>query len=166
MSLEPKVFVTASGFVEFSLAFVLLFGRAASQIAAAVFLLLLAMAIPLVGAVDAIGHLPLLLILFVLGTTKNTVGYAAATGHSLGYLQHAMLFIGSILGLVGAYYFFHELAYHGLRNQNVEAIFSAGLLTLYFIMGAVKTICLKVKIGRFLERHLAAVSMLWNGVVK
>lgn len=166
MNFQPKFFVTASGFVEFSLAFVLLFGRVASQIAAAVFLLLLSMAIPLVGAVDAIGHLPIILILFVLSTTKNTVGSTFQTVDTLNYAQHAMLFAGSIFGLVGAYYLSHEVAYHGTRYQNVEAVFSAVLLTLYLVRGAAKMICRKVKMVDFLKERTTTVAWFWNCVVK
>lgn len=109
MGFSPQFFVTGAAFVEFCLAFTLLFGGLASQVAATVLFILLIMAIPLVGVVDAIGHTPILVSLFILATTRNGL---TNPGIKTRASRDVLISLAvSILGFIGAYYIGHEIAY-------------------------------------------------------
>ena len=100
----------AAGYVEFGLAFFILFGAVGSQIAAIVLLSLVLAAIPLVGPVDAIGHLPLAFPLVILAATRNRwrrLGVHRPAPASRG----AFLFPATFTALVLLYFFSHELAH-------------------------------------------------------
>jgi hypothetical protein len=111
MGLDLPFFVMAAGFVEFTLAFLLLFGRLSSQVSSLVFLFIMAAAIPLVGMLDAVGHAPLLVVLLIFSGVQNRIGYPAR--HPSGWPDkgHILSFAISVPGLVGMYYFVHMLAY-------------------------------------------------------
>ena len=109
MGLSPQFFVTGAAFVEFCLAFTLLFGGLASQVAATVLFILLILAIPLVGVVDAIGHTPILVSLFLLATTRNGLANPVIKTHPSRDMLISLAV--SILGFIGAYYIGHEIAY-------------------------------------------------------
>ncbi len=112
MGFSPEFVVLGAGFVEFCLAFVLMFGRLASQVASAVFLALMILAIPLAGMIDLIGHLPFIVVLFILAATRNTVMHEPQIPSSrLDAVSHAFSFAVSVLGSIGAYYISHELSY-------------------------------------------------------
>lgn len=98
---------TAAGFVEFALAFFILFGMAASQIAALVLLSLLLAAIPFVGPVDAIGHLPLVVALAILALTRNR--WMRSRGAKRVPITGTFLFPFSLVALLMLYFFSHEL---------------------------------------------------------
>ena len=110
MGLDPDVWAMASGFVEVALAFLLLFGGVSSQVAAAVLVLLLGAAIPLVGTVDAIGHLPMLFALFVLATTRNRLPRRLAEHAHWHPADLCSVFTIVVAGLTGLYYLAHEFA--------------------------------------------------------
>jgi hypothetical protein len=117
--LSPKLIVMGAGFVEFCLAFILIFGRLASQVAAAVLLAVMMSAIPVVGMVDALGHLPILVVLLILAMTRNPIGcHASAPGKRCNDLGAAISFMVSVPGFIGAYYLSHELAYGALDQAN------------------------------------------------
>ncbi|MBA2961692.1 MULTISPECIES: hypothetical protein [Ramlibacter] len=100
---------TAAGFVELALAFFILFGRTAAPTAAVVLLSFLLAAIPFVGPVDAIGHMPLVVALAVLAVTKNhllLVGSARQVVTRLG----AFLFPTTVVVLLVSYYYSHAAA--------------------------------------------------------
>lgn len=71
MGLAPHSWTMAAGFIEVAFAFLMVFGGASAQVAAAVMLALMGVAMPLVGPVDTVAHLPVLFSLFVLATTRN-----------------------------------------------------------------------------------------------
>jgi hypothetical protein len=78
-------------------------------VAAAVLLLVMSAAIPLVGVVDAIGHLPILFVLFLLATTRNRLpgwlaGYAWWTP-----LDLCKVYLVGVGGLLGLYFLSHAL---------------------------------------------------------
>lgn len=100
---------TAAGFVEFGLAFFILFGMVASHVAALVLLSLLLAAIPLVGPVDAIGHLPLVISLAILAVTKNRRPRAPTVRRSISFLGVLLLPTTLVLLLV-LYFYSHEAA--------------------------------------------------------
>lgn len=130
MGLSPQFFVMGAAFVEFCLAFTLLFGGLASQVAATVLFILLVMAIPLVGSVDAIGHTPILVSLFILATTRN--GFANGGIKTRASVDMLISLAVSILGLVGAYYISHEFAYSTSRPVNWIA--NAVSMTLFALL--------------------------------
>lgn len=100
---------TAAGFVEFGLAFFILFGMAASQIAALVLLILLLAAIPFVGPVDAIGHLPLVVALGILAVSRNRWA-RRGTVRPIATLFGVFLFPATLGALLLLYYYSHEVA--------------------------------------------------------
>lgn len=111
MGLDLPFFVMAAGFVEFCLAFLLLFGRLSSQVSALVFLCIMAGAIPLVGMLDAVGHAPLLVALIIFTGLQNRVGYPTRDTPVWRDKGHIVSFAISVPGLMGLYYFVHMLAY-------------------------------------------------------
>lgn len=111
MGLDLPFFVMAAGFVEFCLAFLLMFGRLSSQVAALVFLGIMAGAIPLVGMLDAVGHAPLLVVLVIFTLLQNRIGYATRGAGAWPDKGHIVSFAVSVPGLMGMYYFVHMLAY-------------------------------------------------------
>ncbi len=135
--LSPTLIVMGAGFVEFCLAFVLIFGRLASQIAAAVLLSVMISAIPLVGMLDLIGHLPILVILIILAATRNPIGrIAPESGKRWNDLDAAFSFsfIVSVPGFVAAYYLSHEIVYGTLGKANwIEGLVAGVLLALLLV---------------------------------
>jgi uncharacterized membrane protein YphA (DoxX/SURF4 family) len=117
MCLDPAFFAMAAGFVEIALAFLVLFGGVSSQVAAAALLVLMASAIPLVGMVDAIGHLPMLAALWVLATTRNRVAQRMQQQAAWNPLEFCGLFLIAVPGLAGLYFLTHEIAARSLRQE-------------------------------------------------
>lgn len=128
MGFSPRFVVMVAGYVEFCLAFILIFGRLSSQVAPAVLLLLMVSAIPMVGMVDAIGHLPILIVLLILVATHNRIGYFPRTGNPWHESGPVISFMISVPGFIGAYYLSHELAYSGLHHTDWSANLTAMLL--------------------------------------
>jgi hypothetical protein len=138
--LSPTLIVMGAGFVEFCLAFVLIFGRLASQIAAAVLMSVMISAIPLVGMVDLIGHLPILVVLLILAATRNPIGgIAAEPAGRRKHLDPAISFVVSVPGLVAAYYLFHEVAYGALGKVNWSEALVAGVLLALLMVRIART---------------------------
>ena len=77
MGLSPDFFTLGAGFVEICLSYLMIFGRLALQVAAAVFLVLVISAVRLVGSMDLVGHIPFMVALFILATTRNQIRYAS-----------------------------------------------------------------------------------------
>jgi hypothetical protein len=135
---SPKLIVMGAGFVEFCLAFVLIFGRLSSQIAAAVLVLVMISATPVVGMVDLVGHLPILVVLVILAATRNPIGrVGSAPGRS--ELDTAITFIVSVPGLIAAYYLSHEIAYGALGKVNWTEGVVAGMLLAFLMVQFVRT---------------------------
>jgi hypothetical protein len=130
--LSPALIVMGAGFVEFCLAFILIFGRLASQIAAAVLVLVMTAAIPVVGVIDLIGHLPILLTLVILAGTRNPIGRGMPEpAKRWSSLDPDVSFVVSVPGFVGAYYLMHEAAYGALGRLGwLEALVAGALLAL------------------------------------
>lgn len=139
MGFRPEFFVMAAGFVEFCLAFLLIYGRASSQVSAAFLALLLVTAMPAVGPVDAIGHLPLVAVLILLAGTKSTVPAGSGTGQKLPSAKRVILFVAAIPGMTAAYYLAHELAYDGSGTADWAAISAFGLLA-YLLFSALASV--------------------------
>ena len=128
--LSPKLIVMGAGFVEFCLAFVLIFGRLASQIAAMVLLLVMISAIPVVGMLDLIGHLPILVVLIILAASRNPIGRIAPEPRKRwNDLDAALSFIVSVPGFIAAYYLSHEIVYGALGKVN----WTEGLVAVVFV---------------------------------
>ena len=131
--LPAALIVMGAGFVEFGLAFLLVFGRLASQAAAAILLLLMVAAIPVVGMLDLIGHLPIIVVLAILAITRNPIGRSATAPakQSSADTDIAISFMVAVPGSIAAYYLGHELAYGALaRVSRTEWIFAGALLVL------------------------------------
>ncbi len=138
MGFNPEFFAMMAGFVEFTLAFLLLFGRLSSQIASAVLLLVMLSAIPLVGVVDAIGHSLILAILAVLSVTMNTISFhpeRSITSGVNGKLPATFALLAP--GVVGLYFFVHGLAYMHWHLGAVEDQISSLALTVMLAIGVV-----------------------------
>lgn len=157
--LPPDLVVMAGGFVEFTLAFLLLFGRVSAQAAAAVFLLLMAAAIPVAGTIDAIGHAPLLIVLLMFCLSQNRLGYRghrARNGHDL---RHVLTFVIAVPGVMGLYKLTHQLAYPATaavpEGSWLVACLSASLLLVHLLRTApdwwpsrLRTLRLQVRVSR------------------
>jgi hypothetical protein len=133
MNTTPRFFVMGAGFVEFCLAFVLLYGRLSSQVAATFLMILMLLAIPLVGAIDAIGHLPIIAILLVLSLTQNQhQGRQHSAWMSAGYCS--LHFTLCIAATMGAYFLSNQINYYRsnflLSTQDLTAL----LLTLPLVL--------------------------------
>ena len=129
---SPVFIVMGAGFVEFCLAFVLIFGRLASQIAASVLLAVMISAVPVVGMVDLVGHLPILVALVILAATRNPIGRIAAEPGWIG-LDAAITFLVSVPGFIAAYYLSHEITYGALGKVNWTENLVAGVLLALFL---------------------------------
>lgn len=137
---SPKLIVMGAGFVEFCLAFVLIFGRLASQIAAAVLLTVMISAIPVVGMVDLIGHLPILVVLIILAATRNPIGrMAPEPGKRWNDLDAAFSFMVSVPGFIAAYYLSHEIVYGALGKVNWAEGLVAGAMLVLLLVWIVRT---------------------------
>lgn len=128
MGFTPQFFVMAAGFVEFCLAFLLIYGRMSSQVAAAVLALMLVAAMPAVGPVDAIGHLPIVAVLIVLAGSTSTVPSWSDPHSRAGQAKRVMLFAAAVPGMTGAYYLAHDLAYARADAADWAAISGVVLL--------------------------------------
>jgi hypothetical protein len=129
-----------AGFVEFCLAFVLIFGRLASQIAAAVLLSVMISAIPLVGMLDLIGHLPILVVLIILAATRNPIGRVAPEPGKRGNdLDAAFSFMVSVPGFIAAYHLSHEIVYGTMGKVNWTEALVAGILLALLLSWIVRT---------------------------
>lgn len=129
MGLDNTFFVMSAGFVEFTLAFLLIFGRLSSQIASMVLLVLLLAAIPLVGMKDAIGHAPLIVVLLIFSVTQNRIGYPVQSIERWGETRHILSYAISVPGLIGLYYLGHMLGYPFNSDvTSTSALFSAVLV--------------------------------------
>jgi uncharacterized membrane protein YphA (DoxX/SURF4 family) len=140
MGLHPVFFVMEAGFIEFSLAFVMIFGRLASQIAAVVLVVVLISAMPLVGAIDVIGHIVMIAILLILTVTRNVIGFhPQRPGRPWNNLDQAISFIAIVPGAIGAYYLSHELAYTSLNRMNATALVLAVFLIVPLVVRLMMT---------------------------
>jgi hypothetical protein len=138
--LSPAIIVMGAGFVEFCLAFVLIFGRLASQIAAMVLLSVMISAIPVVGILDLIGHLPILVVLIILAATRNPIGRIPSEPARRGSdVNSAVSFVVSVPGFIAAYYLSHEVAYGALHKLNWADGLLAGVLLVLLIVEVVRT---------------------------
>jgi len=111
MGIDTPFFVMAAGFVEFCLAFLLLFGRVSSQVSALILLVVRVSAIPLVGALDAVGHAPLLVALIIFTAVQNRIGYPTRNTQRWMDGGHVLSFAICVPGLLGLYHFSHLLSY-------------------------------------------------------
>ena len=108
MGIDPDFWAMAAGFVEVALAFLMLFGAASAQVAAAALLVLMASAVPLAGAVDGIGHLPMIAALAVLATTRSRVPRSLEGHASWQAADLCSAFLVGVAGVAGLYYLAHE----------------------------------------------------------
>lgn len=111
MGLDKAFFVTSAGMVEFCLALLLVLGRLSSQVASLILLVLMVAAIPLVGLIDAIGHAPLMIVLFIFSASQNRIGYPSEAARRGADLGHVLTFALAVPGFMGLYVLTHALAY-------------------------------------------------------
>lgn len=116
MGLPPEVFMQCAGFVEFSLAFVVLVGNLAARVAALALVGVFVAAIPMFGAVDAVGHAPFMLALLVLAMQPNRLAAHFAQGGITGAGARWGAAFAALLAIVPTTYFAaHQLAYGRVR---------------------------------------------------
>jgi hypothetical protein len=138
--LSPKLIVMGAGFVEFCLAFVLIFGRLASQISAMVLLSVMISAVPVVGMLDLVGHLPILVVLIILGASRNPIGRVApGPAKRWNDFDAAFSFIVSVPGFIAAYYLSHEVVYGALGKVNWAEGMVAGVFLALLLAWIVRT---------------------------
>jgi hypothetical protein len=138
--LSPTLIVMGAGFVEFSLAFALIFGRLASQIAAAILLTVMISAVPVVGMLDLVGHLPILVVLIILAVTRNPIGrIAPEPSKRWNDFDTAFTFIVSVPGFIAAYYLSHEIVYGAVGKVNWTEGLVAGMLVALLLVRMVRT---------------------------
>jgi hypothetical protein len=140
MGLDTPFFVLASGFVEFSLAFLIMFGRLSSQVCAFLLLLIMVSMIPIVGMMDLVGHAPLLVALIIFTLVQNRIGYPTReVGQWLDY-GHALTYALVIPGTVALYFLSHLISYPergGVTTFNVLiSVALAGALIWRLVMVA------------------------------
>jgi hypothetical protein len=150
MGFEPGFFVMAAGFVEVALAFLLVFGRLSSQVAAAVLLSLVCSAIPLAGVVDAIGHLPMIAALLILATTRNRLPEQVQELVAARPTDLSGTFVITVTGLTGLYFLTHQLA------ASVERRGYSGNVTLSLLWSALLVAWIACALARELRRHQSA----------
>lgn len=104
---NPEFYMVAAGFVEFCAAWLLITGMLSARAAALVLLTMFVSAIIPFGAIDAIGHLLIILVMVMLVFGDNPVGLrlgaagrplATATGHALAFTAALAFFFGIYYG--------------------------------------------------------------------
>jgi hypothetical protein len=131
MGLAPDVFMQGAGFIEFSLAFVVLVGDFAARVAAVMLVAVFIAAIPMFGVVDAVGHAPFMLALVVLAMQPNRLSALLAGARAPVQGARWAAAFAVVLGVVPAFYFAaHQLAYGRVRMTAgaKEAVVAAMLL--------------------------------------
>ena len=144
MGMTPAFWTTSAAFVEVTLAFLMLFGGISAQVAALVLLVLMGSAIPLIGPVDAIAHLPMLFALLVLATTRTRL-VRERNGTPWKFLDVAALFAISVAGAAGLYFLTHEFAAEPVPSQAVlpDVVLSAVWVLVLFsslVQGTLRTV--------------------------
>lgn len=124
MGLDLPFFVMSAGMVEFCLAFLLIVGRLSSQVASLILLLLMIGGIPLVGLIDAIGHAPLMIVLFIFSACQNRIGYPAKEAREGADLAHVPTFLMAVPGLMGVYVVAHAVAYPSVMEWTSWSTFA------------------------------------------
>ena len=117
LGFNPEFYMVAAGFVEFCAAYLLITGQLAARFAALGLLLLFLIAIVPFGRIDAVGHLVIIVVLFLLVLSHNDVGkrlevrrgsVSNATLHASAFFATLMLFM--VLYYAGYYYSFQPTA--------------------------------------------------------
>jgi len=111
---NPEFYMVAAGFVEFCAAYLLISGRLASRAAAFVLLLLFVSAIVPFGAIDALGHSVIIVVLVVLSAGSNNPAAPHLEWRSPGdtAFAHTCVFLAVLILLIGAYYGGHFLSFN------------------------------------------------------
>ncbi|MCW7540438.1 hypothetical protein OOT46_21655 [Aquabacterium sp. A7-Y] len=134
VGIDHRFFVMAAGFVEFCLAFLVVFGRVSSQVSSIVLLALLLGAIPLAGPLDAIGHLPLVVGLLILAVAPQPLVSPPARRRDGKTGWRVCGFALSIPGFIGLYQLAHRAAYPSYADwpsaELLAAVALAALLCL------------------------------------
>lgn len=145
MGLSPDFFTLSAGFVEVCLSYVMIFGRLASQVAAAVFFMLVVLAVQLVGSLDLVGHIPFMVALFILATTRNKVRYEPQVPHEpRDALRQTARFVVTVSGAIWIYYLCHELAYGDLYPMD----WITTLFAILFVLLVISRIALPARHAR------------------
>jgi hypothetical protein len=111
-TMNSHFFMYTAGWIEFCAAYALLFGRRGTQIAAWVLLIPMLTAITYFGTVDAVGHMPVILCLIILGITPTTMPAWAQTrtGH-LFCFRRATACVLSAVAMLTVYRGLHAAVY-------------------------------------------------------
>ena len=111
--LNPEFYMVCAGFVEFCAAYLLISGRLASRAAAVVLLFFFVSAIIPFGAIDAIGHSVIIVVLLVLAFGRDNVvsEHLDLRSPRDTAFAHASMFIAVLILLMGAYYGGHYASF-------------------------------------------------------
>jgi hypothetical protein len=119
--LSQLAFMFLCGFVEFCAAYALVFGRQAVQWAALFLLVPFLAAVPIFGAVDAVGHAPIIVVLAMLAITRNRLPEEVLGRKGwIGVFSYAGLSGLAMFFLLGLYCLLHQLAYPALYGFGLE----------------------------------------------
>ncbi len=107
--------VVVAGFVEFTLAFYVMTGRGLVRFGAAAYAAIFIMAIPEFGHLDAVGHLPIIAILAVVGLRGGSplqrLFGVLDRGRAFNAMAILLLYVVSLTGFFGLYYGLHWAEY-------------------------------------------------------
>lgn len=129
-------FMAAAGWGEFCVAYALMFGRLGSQIAAWVLLVPFVAAIPVFGALDAVGHAPIIIVLVILGLTRSRLPAAVqGVANRRAALGRGVSCTFAALALVGVYWGLRTLAYgdDNATSMSVVAVLLTAPLVLWWL---------------------------------
>jgi uncharacterized membrane protein YphA (DoxX/SURF4 family) len=110
---SPEFYMICAGFVEFCAAYLLISGRLASRAAALVLLLFFVSAIIPFGAIDAVGHSVIIVVLLVLALGRSNVvsPHLDLRSPRATAMAHASMFFSILVLLMAAYYGGHYVSY-------------------------------------------------------
>jgi hypothetical protein len=111
--LNPEFYMVAAGFVEFCAAYLLISGKLASRAAAVVLLFFFVSAIVPFGAIDAVGHSVIIVVLLVLAFGRSNIvsPHLDLRSPRATAIAHVSVFFAVLILLMGAYYGGHYASF-------------------------------------------------------
>lgn len=115
MGLDPVFFVAASGFVEFSCAFLLLAGRLSAKVCALILTAVMSAVIPMFGMIDGVGHLLMIVSLILCATSVNALpALVFRTARPLRFMPLPLTYLAAIALGITSYEQLHAVLVHSI----------------------------------------------------